>query len=295
MIKIMDTLKAIQVFVCIEKNGSLTKAAHQLGYSRAMVSRYLEHLENHFSTRLFHRSTRHVSLTSAGEKALLYCQNILQQQQLLKELSIEEQYTGTIRITCGLFILQNGLAEVIQLFQKKYTQIRFDILITEETLDLVEAQVDVAFRITSKVADGLIARPLLQIDSVVCANPGYLASTNEITHPDQLLQHSCISHHSMQSSWSLSTQQQQPQNYPIRISVQSNDAHALHQMCLQKMGIAMLPYKLVEHDLKKKTLFTVLDEYQAPQMTLSAVYSSRRHLPKKTQEFIGFVIDHLQK
>ena len=62
----MDTLKAIQVFVCIEKSGSLTKAADQLGYSRAMVSRYLEHLENHFSTRSFHRSTRNISLTSAA-------------------------------------------------------------------------------------------------------------------------------------------------------------------------------------------------------------------------------------
>ncbi|WP_163121844.1 LysR family transcriptional regulator [Acinetobacter portensis] len=291
----MDTLKAIQVFVCIEKNGSLTKAADQLGYSRAMVSRYLEHLENHFSTRLLHRNTRNISLTSAGEKAILYCQNILQQQQLLKELSVEEQYTGTIRLTCGLFILQNGLAKAIQEFQQKYTHIRFDILITEETLDLVESQIDLAFRITTKVADGLISRPLDRVDSVLCAHADYLATSSEIVHPDQLLQHACITHHSMQNTWSLSTHQQQPQNYPIRIVAQSNDAHALHEMCLNKMGIAMLPKVMVERDLKDETLIPVLNHYEPPQLALSVVYSSRRHLPKKTQEFIAFVMDYLKK
>lgn len=191
----MDTLKAIQVFIYIEKNGSLTKAANQLGYSRSMVSRYLEHLENHFSTRLLHRNTRNISLTSAGEKALLYFQNILLQQQLLHELSIDEQYTGVIRLTCGLFILQNGLAQCIQEFQKQYPHICFDILITEKTLDLIESQIDLAFRITSKVADGLIARPLCQVNSILCAHPTYLANSSEIVHPDQLLQHSCITHH----------------------------------------------------------------------------------------------------
>lgn len=76
----MDTLKAIQVFVCIAQQGNLSKAAEHLDYSKAMVSRYLEHLEQTFSTRLFQRNTRKVSLTPAGEKALVYCENILQQQ-----------------------------------------------------------------------------------------------------------------------------------------------------------------------------------------------------------------------
>lgn len=57
-ITIMDTLKAIQVFVTIAQQGSLTKAADQLNYSKAMVSRYLDHLEHVYSVRLFQRNTR---------------------------------------------------------------------------------------------------------------------------------------------------------------------------------------------------------------------------------------------
>lgn len=67
----MDTIKAMQVFVRIAEQGSLSRAAEQLNYSRAMVSRYLDHLEQTFSVRLFQRNTRKISLTPAGEK--LYC------------------------------------------------------------------------------------------------------------------------------------------------------------------------------------------------------------------------------
>jgi DNA-binding transcriptional LysR family regulator len=114
----MDTLKAIQVFVCIAQQGNLSKAAEHLDYSKAMVSRYLEHLEQTFSTRLFQRNTRKVSLTPAGEKALLYCENILQQQQLLEGLAAPEQHRGTIRFTCGLFFFKLGFNEFIKQFNQ---------------------------------------------------------------------------------------------------------------------------------------------------------------------------------
>lgn len=289
----MDTLKAIYVFVCIAEQGSLTKAADQLGYSRAMVSRYLEHLENHFSARLFHRNTRKISLSAAGEKALQHCQNILQQQQFLQELSADAQFSGSIRLTCGLFILQNGLATCIRQFQQDYPQVQFDIMITEDTLDLIDSKIDLAFRITSKVADGLIARPVLAVDSLLCAHQDYLQQAADIQHPEQLLQHPCLVHQSMQQTWTLTGQNQLPQNYPLQAAICSNDAHALYEMCMQGLGIAMLPAALVQKDLALGQLKTVLNGYSAPSLTLSVVYPSRRHLPAKIQKFIAYVIEHL--
>ena len=289
----MDTLKAIQVFVCIAEQGSLTKAADQLGYSRAMISRYLEHLENHFATRLFQRNTRKISLTDTGEKALQYCENILQQHYFLQELSIDTQLGGQIRLTCGLFILQNGLSRCIQQFQKQYPQIQFEILITEDTLDLIDAKVDLAFRITSKVAEGLIARPILEVNSILCAHQDYLKTAEEIQTPEQLLQHPCLVHQSMSQSWTLTGLNQQPQNYPIHAVIQSNDAHALYEMCAQSMGIAMLPKAMVENDLAHGRFTQVLTHYTAPDLTLSVVYSSRLHLPAKIQKFIAYVIENL--
>jgi DNA-binding transcriptional LysR family regulator len=289
----MDTLKAIQVFVCIAQQGNLSKAAEHLDYSKAMVSRYLEHLEQTFSTRLFQRNTRKVSLTPAGEKALVYCENILQQQQLLESLAAPEQHSGTIRFTCGLFLFQLGVKECIKQFKKRYPHIHFDVYLTENTVDLMDAQVDLALRITQKVADGLIARPVCQIESVFCAHPHYLKDHPPLSHPSQLIQHECIAHHTHNQYWTLFDTDQQPQNYPLNVTFKSNDVIALYQMCLKAQGVSMLPTLLVRQDFAEQRLERVFTDFSAPDLTLSLVYASRQHLPKITQEFIAFVIENL--
>ncbi len=289
----MDTLKAIQVFVCIAQQGNLSKAAEHLDYSKAMVSRYLEHLEQTFSTRLFQRNTRKVSLTPAGEKALVYCENILQQQQLLESLAAPEQHSGTIRFTCGLFLFQLGVNECIKQFKKRYPHIHFDVYLTENTVDLMDAQVDLALRITQKVADGLIARPVCQIESVFCAHPHYLKDPPPLSHPSQLIQHECIAHHTHNQYWTLFDTDQQPQNYPLNVTFKSNDVIALYQMCLKAQGVSMLPTLLVRQDFAEQCLERVFADFSAPDLTLSLVYASRQHLPKITQEFIAFVIENL--
>jgi len=289
----MDTLKAIQVFVSIAQHGNLTKAAEHLNYSRAMVSRYLEHLEHTFSTRLFQRNTRKISLTPAGEKALLYCENILQQQLLLQELAAPEQHNGTIRFTCGLFLFELGVAECIRQFKRQHPHIDFDVYLTENTMDLIDAQVDLALRITQKVADGLIARPVCQIESVFCAHPDYLKQHSPLLHPRQLIQHECIAHHSQHQYWTLFDNEQQPQNYPLNVTFKSNDVNALYDMCLHAQGVAMLPTLLVEKDLKEKRLTPLFKNFTAPELSVSVVYASRQHLPRITQEFIAFMIEKL--
>lgn len=289
----MDTLKAIQVFVCIAQQGNLSKAAEHLDYSKAMVSRYLEHLEQTFSTRLFQRNTRKVSLTPAGEKALVYCENILQQQQLLEGLAAPEQHSGTIRFTCGLFLFQLGVNEYIKQFKKLYPHIHFDVYLTENTVDLMDAQFDLALRITQKVADGLIARPVCDIESIFCAHPHYLQDHTPLSHPSQLIQHECIAHHTHNQYWTLFDTDQQPQNYPLNVTFKSNDVIELYQMCLKAEGIAMLPTLLVRQDIAQHRLQQVFTDFSAPDLTLSLVYASRQHLPKITQEFIAFVIENL--
>ncbi len=289
----MDTLKAMRVFVAIAHHGSLARAADQLDYSRAMVSRYLHHLEHTFSIRLFQRNTRKISLTPSGEKALRYCENILQQQLLLHDLAAHEQQSGSIRLTCGLFLYQLGLNRCLRAFQAAYPQIQFDLTLTENALDLIDGNIDLALRITQKIADGLIARPIYTIASTFCAHPDYLAQAPELNHPSQLLQHACISHQHYSQYWTLIDAEQHPQNYPIQSSFKSNDVNALYDMCINGQGIAMLPSLLVQQDLAIGRLVRVLPEYTAIDLSLSLVYASRQHLPQMTQILIAFLMEHL--
>lgn len=289
----MDTLKAIQVFVTIHQYGSFTKAADHLNYSRAMVSRYLEHLEEKFSTRLFQRNTRKISLTPAGEQALLYCENILQQEKLLYGLAAHEQHQGVIRISCSSFLFQMGVDKCIAQFRQIFPKVEFDIQLSESTIDLIEDRVDIAFRIAQNIADGLIARPVYPIPSSFCASPIYLNKIDTLTHPSQLIQHDCIVHYAQLSTWTFINRDQQPQNYTVKSTFKSNDVLALHKMCVEGCGIAMLPTYVVLNDLKHGNLNIVLPEYTAPDIMLSLVYTSRHHLPLISQKFIAFIQENL--
>ena len=193
----------------------------------------------------------------------------------------------------AIFLFQLGVNECIKQFKKLYPHIHFDVYLTEDTVDLMDAQVDLALRITQKVADGLIARPVCQIESVFCAHPHYLQDHTPMLHPSQLLQHECIAHHTHNQYWTLFDTDQQPQNYPLNVSFKSNDVIALYQMCLKAEGIAMLPTLLVRKDIAHQRLQQVFSAFSAPDLTLSLVYASRQHLPKMTQEFIAFVIENL--
>ena len=150
----MDTIKAIQVFVEIAQQGSLTKAADKLSMSRAMVSRYLEYLENRFGARLMQRNTRRVSLTQAGEEALVHCQTILEQEQMLSNLSAEIHTSGMIRVTAAHFLSREYLLDAIVAFNEVMPDVQFDVVALESTVNLMEHNIDVSIRISHKVPDG---------------------------------------------------------------------------------------------------------------------------------------------
>lgn len=292
----MDTLKAIQVFVEVAKRQSFTQAAEHLNFSRAMTSRYVDHLESVFKVRLLQRNTRKVSLTSAGEKALNHCYAILQQQESLANLSSDTIVQGTLRLTMGNFLFQSYLKDALIDFSQQYPQVAFDLLITEDIVDLYDQRIDLAFRISQKFTEGLIAYPLTTIGSIFCAAPQLIQKFGGISSPEQLLHIPCISHQSVSKTgqWIL-MQQDQPQSYAVQTVYQCNEVMVTHQLCLAGQGVAMLPQHVVQQDLAKGALISVLNEYQAPIYELCMVYSSRLNIPKTMQLFITFIKHYFAK
>ncbi len=286
----MDTLKAIQVFVEVAKRQSFTQAADTLDLSRAMTSRYVDHLESAFNVRLLQRNTRKVSLTTAGEQALSHCYAILQQQQELTALNSDIRVQGTIRLTMGQFLFQLYFKDIMIAFSGQYPQVQFDLLITEDIVDIYDQRIDLAFRISQKFAEGLIAYPLKEIESVFCVSPQFLAQVGEINSPHQLIELPCIVHQAVgkNGAWTL-TCQDRPQNYNVQVAYCCNEVMVLHQLCLAGQGIAMLPCDQVRADIENGTLVPVLSEYQAPTLELCMLYSSRQHLPGMMQLFIAFI------
>ncbi|MDF0604831.1 LysR family transcriptional regulator [Neisseriaceae bacterium TC5R-5] len=287
----MDRLTAMRVFIEVSDRGSLTQAAEELDMSLATVSRYLASLENWLGARLLHRTTRRISLSDAGQEALPFCRQLLELAQEIEVVTGNRRHapSGKLRITTSLSFAQAQLTGAIVEFQKSYPGIEVELLVADRTIDLVAERIDLAIRITNVLDEQLLARRLTTCRSVLCAAPDYLQRHGYPATPQELSQHSCITH-AFGSGTEYHLQQQQ-QNLRISVSGQvfSNETAILRQAALAGGGIALLPTYYVVDDICSGALIPLLSDCKPETMDIHAVYLSRQHQPQALRLLIEFL------
>lgn len=144
----MDRVMAATVFNHICDLGSLSAAARALGLSRPMVSRYLDEMEKWAGVRLIHRSSRRLTITPAGEEALLKTRSLAQLSLDIGAASGAQIPSGTLRVACAHFTAMHILAPVLPAFMEQYPQLRIEVEINNQPVSLVGERIDVAIRIT---------------------------------------------------------------------------------------------------------------------------------------------------
>lgn len=292
----MDRLTAAEVFITIVERGSMIAAAETLGMSRSMVTRYLAQMEDWAGTRLLHRSTRRLSLTAAGEQALIHCQQLQTVAQHLGHdlVDVDEQPAGLLRISCSPFVAQYLLQPLLYAFQEQYPRVGFDLQIRNERVNLVEERIDLAIRITNELDPNIIARPLGRCHSVICATPLYLKQAGNPLTPDQLAAHNCLLYANFgKSIWPL-VRDDEPVNVAVKGNLGSNDTAVLLRAVLAHQGISMLPGLSVKPYLESGELVTVLPDSTPQSMGIYAIYRSRTHMPKALRLLIDRLVERIQ-
>ncbi|WP_313459460.1 LysR family transcriptional regulator [Stenotrophomonas sp.] len=289
----MDRMTAMTVFVEVVERGSLTAAADALDMSRAMVTRYLAEVERWLGARLLHRTTRRISLTGPGEAALLRFRQMLAiGEELHGELATDNpEPHGVLRVTASVSFGQSHLAAAVAGFVQRYPLTRVELLLVDRMVNLVEERVDVAVRISRAIDPNLIARPLGQCHSVLCASPAYLAAHGAPATADALAAHNCLTHHYVgKSVWQL---QRDGRTVSVAVggNISANEASLLVEAVRAGAGIAMLPIYQIGPLLESGELVQVLPEYELDVMGLHAVYASRRQLPAVMRSFLDFLVE----
>ena len=289
----MDRMTAMTVFVEVVERGSLTAAAEALDMSRAMVTRYLAEVERWLGARLLHRTTRRISLTGPGEAALLRFRQMLAiGEELHGELASDNpEPHGVLRVTASVSFGQSHLAAAVAGFVRRYPLTRVELLLVDRMVNLVEERVDVAVRISRAIDPNLIARPLAQCHSVLCASPAYLAAHGAPATADALAAHNCLTHHYVgKSVWQL---QRDGRTVSVAVggNISANEASLLVEAVRAGAGIAMLPIYQIGPLLESGELVQVLPDYELEVMGLHAVYASRRQLPAVMRSFLDFLIE----
>ncbi|GHA19859.1 LysR family transcriptional regulator [Arenicella chitinivorans] len=290
----MDRVIAAKVFIDVAQSNSFTVTADRLNMSRPMVTRYVAAMEDWLNTRLFHRTTRRISLTSAGEACLNDVELWLEQADKLSSLaSVGKELSGLVRVTASMSFGSSQLMPAIQQFMRAHPEVRVDIDLEDNTTNLAEKSIDLALRIASNPDPSLIGKPIARCESVLVASPVYLekaqAALGQIQEPQDLTDHDCLGYkHFERHIWHLS-KFDQFESVPVDCHLTINEATAILHGTLNGAGIGMLPTYLANRFILNGELIHVLPEWKLKAMNVYALYSSRKHLSPTVRA----LIDHL--
>ncbi|BDX03437.1 LysR family transcriptional regulator [Marinomonas pontica] len=292
----MDRVVAAKVFIDVAQSRSFSRTADRLNMSRPMVTRYIEAMEDWLKIRLLHRTTRKISLTSAGEACLKDVELWLEQaDNFISLVNTNDELSGLVRITSSMSFGFSQLMPAIQDFMTQYPKVRVDMDLEDSAADLTEKSIDLAIRIASNPDPSLIGKPIAVCESVLVASPEYLDKAQQtvgrIQQPQDVSQHDCLGYKNFeQHIWHVS-KGDQFESISVNCRLTINEATAILHGTLNGAGISMLPTYLANRPLQDGRLRHVLPEWKPKDLIIYALYSSRKHLSPNVRA----LIDHLER
>jgi len=287
----MDRIIAAQVFVTIAERGSLSSAAELLDMSRAMVTRYLAEMESWTGTRLFHRTTRRINLTSAGEATLDRCREMLvlaNQMQAVSYARIDEPQ-GILRIACSQALAQGSLSAAMTAYLRQYPRTAVELRVDNRTVNLVEDRIDLAVRITNQLDPGLIARRLGDCPSVICAAPAYLKLHGIPKNIEELALHNCLTYSYFgKNLWGFE-HAGETISVPVSGNFSANESVVLLRATLEGAGIAMQPVISAAPYIASGQLVALAFKEQPITLGIHGVYISRQNQPLIMRSMLDFL------
>ncbi len=289
----MDRITAAKVFVVIAERGSMVKAAEALDMSRAMVTRYLAQMEQWAEARLFHRSTRRLSLTDAGEETLGRCRQLLETAEGMRASSAFDAGAphGLLRISCSPSLGQAAISLAVAEYLQRYPRVRIDLQMSNQAVNLVEERIDLAIRITNALDPNLIARQLAECDSVICAAPSYLAERGTPERLEELNGHNCLAFSYFGKNLWHFKRGGETVAIPVSGNLSANDSLVLLASAQAGAGITMQPRYSAMPLIRNGELVELLPEFTPQQMGIYGIYTSRQHMPAVLRSMLDFLID----
>lgn len=291
----MDRLTALQVFVTVVEQGSLSRAAERLDMSRAMVSRYLGALEAWMGVRLLHRTTRRLSLTGPGEEALLRARGMLALGEDMEQLVArgDDAPKGQLRITCSYSLADAFLMAATQAYLTRWPGTAIDILLVDRTVNLVEERIDLAIRITNDLDPNLVARRLGCCRSVVCASPAYLEAHGTPQRVQDLALHNCLTYSYFGKSLWQFNGPEGPESVPVSGNLSVNISNLLLKSTLLGGGISLQPLCSVAQHIERGELVPLLTGHEPCQLGVFGVYATRKQMSPLLRSFLDFLVEKM--
>ncbi|AHG62992.1 LysR family transcriptional regulator [Advenella mimigardefordensis] len=286
----MDTLLSIKVFCEVVRAGSFNAAARHLGISNPMASKHVVHLEQHVGARLLHRTSRKLSLTEAGRLYYDKCIDALdvldQAEAVLGDRHGEP--SGVLRVTAPVWFASNRIAQLLVQYQNRYPRVVLDLYLTNSKIELAEAGMDLAIRVTHDPEPQLIVRKVGQVPLVLVSSPDYIGRMGQPQSVQDLERFGAVMPNYRDRNDYLLQGPAGTLKFQLQSLMKVSDTTLSRKLVLAGMGVAMLPAWLVEDDLRQGRLLRLLPDHESPPLDIFASYMSRQYQTGKVRSFIDF-------
>ena len=296
----MDYFAAVRGFVHAAELQSFSKAAHEMAVKTSTISRYVSDLEKDLGIALFNRSTRGLVLTEGGrvfrEHALVALQALDDARQVTSSLNRTPQ--GLLRVTMPSAFGRLHVVPHLPEFMRRNPDIDLDIVVTDQTLNMIEAGIDVAIRIGALPDSSLMAKRLAPHRRIVCGSPDYFERNGTPSIPDDLAAHDSLRLSLLpDNKWLFlregNTHADSEQRLvELKGRFRGDDSEAMLELALAGCGVALLPTWLAGPALRDGRLIRVLPRWEArtgrAEPAIWAVYPPKKIVSSKVRAFVDF-------
>ncbi|MCH7381862.1 MULTISPECIES: LysR family transcriptional regulator [Acinetobacter] len=289
-----------EFFIRVADLGSISKAAQDANISVSVASQKLQRLEQNLQLRLFHRTTRKLTLTDEGrvllEHGRHWIANFIHLQESLKLK--DRPLTGTLRITTSATFGTKVLMPVIAEFALLHPELKIHLDLNDQNIDLIQQGMDLAIRIGQLKSSSLIAKRLSTNQRLLCASPAYLQQYGVPTTLSDLKLHRCILQqhgHGLTDQWHLINAEGQVEQVHVEGYFATNSGEGVRQAALAGLGISNHSIWHVAEDLASGRLVQVLPDYPVEATAIYAVFPHRELMAPKVQRFLDYLVDYFQQ
>lgn len=292
----MDRLQQFFIFTEVAKRQSFSEVAHRLDLPRSTVTSAIQQLETHYGVRLFHRTTRKVSLTQDGQRILPECQNLLFDYEQLEQLiqTQKQHYRGTLKISMPSRIVHQVIIPELSDFYHRYPDIHLQLNSSDDMTDLIEKGIDCVVRVGELDSSSLIAKFIGHLVMVNCASADYLEQYGIPKQLEDLSQHKLINY-----AGAVGEKQGEFVYQGGTVMVDSvlsvNNTEAYSAAACAGLGIIQVPYYDVQDKIEQGILVEVLSAYSAASLPLNILYPNRSYIPKRLEVFMSWVGEVLNR
>ena len=275
-------LNDLLAFVTVAREGSFTRAAAHLGVTQSALSQTVSGLEKRLEIRLLARTTRSVSLTSAGERLMQAIGHRFDEieTELDALTALRDKPAGTVRITCGDFVLRTVLLPRLTPMLLEYPDINIEFDINYGFRDIVADRFDAGIRFGATVDKDMIAVPIgPKVRMAAVASPAYFATKSIPKTPQDLLDHPCIDirfpTRGGVDAWEF---EKRGRKVNVRVAGQiilNTSAH-VPAAAVNGLGIAYLPEEEFAPHIEEGRLIRVLEDWCPSFSGYHLYYPSRR-------------------